>query len=262
MAAVTLDLWHTLVYLPPEDEERYMIGQIELATDLLERAPSAAGAPHLTRADLREAFTVAYREAVDASTEGRTVTPAEQLRRAAERTGRSADPDDYVRGVEGLVRDTRFLPAPGVLEFLDGLRRDGYRLAVISNTVGEPGASLRPILAKLRIDTRIETFVFSDEHPWTKPAPELFRLALDQIGARPDAAVHVGDGWSDIEGARRTGYRTGILFTGLHVYGERYRELFLAHGAEEPGAEHRADRLEEVGRIVRTVLPASPSRES
>ncbi len=255
MPAVTLDLWHTLVYLPPDEEETYMRGQIELATEVLRRSPPVPGAPERPVAELRAAFERAYQEAVDASAEGRTVTPADQLRLAAERTGRAADPADYVAGLRNVVKGIRFRRAPGVREFLDGLRADGYRVAVISNTVGEPGAYLRGPLRELGIESRVEELFFSDEHPWTKPAPELFRLSLEFLTTPASDAVHVGDGWADLEGARRTGYRTGILFTGLHAYGERYKELFLAHGWDQPPADHRAERLEQVGEIVRTVLP-------
>ncbi len=255
MPAVTLDLWHTLVYLPPEEEEGYMRHQIDLGTEILDRAPTAPGHPPRSRPELRRAFEQAYQEAVDQSTLGRTVTPRQQLERAAAAVGRLADPDEYIRGLESVVGRVRFLPAPGVLEFLDSLRAEGYRLAIVSNTVGEPGAYLRPALRSLGVLPRVETVVFSDEHPWTKPAPEIFRLALDRVGTAPSESVHVGDGWSDIEGARRAGYRAEILFTGLHEYGERYRELFLAKGQDRPTAEHRAERLEQVGRIVRSLLP-------
>jgi HAD superfamily hydrolase (TIGR01549 family) len=256
VAAVTLDLWHTLIYLPPDAEERYMHAQVRIAGEALSRAPVRSGGRTLPISELRHAFEVVYQAAVDASGEGRTVTPTEQFRIAAERTDRLARPEDYLVGLKEEVEAMRFEAAPGVIEFLAGLRQDGYRVAVISNTVGEPGRYLRPILTRMGFDPFVEAYVFSDELPWTKPNPEIFRAALGKIGSTPAEAIHVGDGWSDIEGAKRTGYRTGILFTGLHEYGARYKEMFLAHGWDQPPADHRASRLDEVARIVRAVLPA------
>ena len=256
MAAVTLDLWHTLIYLPPEDEEQYMAHQLALGAEVLRNAPPLPGAPNLSDEQVGKAFERAYLDAVAQSVEGRTVTPAEQLRSAAQEVGRDADPRDYLRGLHDEIRHTRFLRAPGALELLEGLRAQGYHLGVISNTVGEPGAFLRPILASMEIDRFVETFVFSDELPWTKPAPEIFRVALSQLAEEPSSAVHVGDGWSDLEGARRAGYRGAILFTGLHAYGESYRRLFLPDVPGVPAADYRTDRLAEVAPLVEKLLPA------
>jgi FMN phosphatase YigB (HAD superfamily) len=255
MAAVTIDLWHTLIYLPPEAEERYMAHQLALGREVLRRAPRRPGAPALTDDELGAAFEKEYVDAVAQSAQGRTVTPAEQLARAAMATGRVADPQEYLAGLRAEVATTPFLRAPGALELMAELRRRGYRVGVISNTVGEPGAFLRPVLESMGFNEYVETYVFSDEQPWTKPAPEIFRLALSRLEESPLSAVHVGDAWSDLEGARRAGYRGVVLFTGLHDYGESYRKLFLPDVPDSPSASYRVDRLEEVGPIVGRLLP-------
>ena len=255
MAAVTLDLWHTLIYLPPEDEETYMAHQLALGREVLREAKPLPGAPDLSDADLGRAFEKAYVDAVAESTEGRTVTPAEQLARAAKLTGRDADPRTYLAKLHDEIGRTRFRRAPGALELLARLRGRGYRVGVISNTVGEPGSFLRPVLATMGLDRYVEAYVFSDEHPWTKPSPEIFRFALSCLEQVPSEAVHVGDGWSDLEGARRAGYRGAVWFTGLHSYGDSYRKLFLPDVPGAPPNDYRTDRLEEVGTIVEKLLP-------
>ncbi len=255
MPAVTLDLWHTLMYLPPEDEEAYMTHQLVLGQEVLRLSRSLPGAPELSDADLGRAFERAYEGAVVEGVEGRTVTPAEQMVRAAKETGRDADPRQYLSRLRTEVESTPFRVAPGALDLLGELRGLGYRVGMISNTIGEPGEFLRPILARMGFDRYVETYVFSDEHPWTKPSPEIFRFALDQLKERPEEAVHVGDGWADLEGARRAGFRGAVLFTGLHSYGDRYRKMFLTEVPGEPPAKYRTDRLGEVGPIVRKLLP-------
>jgi len=255
MPAVTLDLWHTLMYLPPEDEEAYMTHQIALGQEVLRSSPRLPGAPELSDADLGRAFERAYTDAVTEGVEGRTVTPAEQLVRAAKETGRAADPRAYLARLRTEVEGTPFRVAPGALDLLAELRGVGYRVGMISNTIGEPGVFLRPILAKMGFDRYVEAYVFSDEHPWTKPSPEIFRVALDRLQVEAPEAVHVGDGWADIEGARRAGFRGAILFTGLHSYGDRYRKMFLTEVPGERPAEYRTDRLDGVGPIVRRLLP-------
>ncbi|MGD1100239.1 MAG: HAD family hydrolase [Thermoplasmata archaeon] len=255
MPAVTLDLWHTLMYLPPEDEEAYMTHQLAIGQEVLRASPPLAGVPDLSDAELGRAFERAYVRAVAESAEGRSVTPRQQIARAARETGRDTDPQEYLSRLKAEVERTPFRIAPGALELLAELSGRHYRLGVISNTIGEPGEFLRPILTKMGFDRYVETYVFSDEQPWTKPSAQIFRFALDQLNEAPHEAVHVGDGWADLEGARRAGFRGAVLFTGLHSYGDRYRKLFLADFPGEPAAKYRTDRLEEVGPIVEKLLP-------
>ena len=259
VSAVTLDLWHTLLFVRPEDEERYMANQVRIAADALARAPPRPGTSSHPEGELARIFEREYAAAVEAAAEGRTVTPQTQIEQAAACSGRGPiDLDRYLGELRTEVESLRFHRAPGALEVLAGLRDDGYRLAVISNTIGEPGAFLRPVLSSMGFDPYIESYVFSDEHPWTKPDPRIFREALSSIGSEANSSVHVGDGWSDIEGARRSGYRAGILFTGLQEYGERYRELFASTAREMPAVPHRVARLEEIGPMVRELLPPGP----
>ena len=235
--ALTVDLWHTLAYLEPEEEERYMREQVDLAASLLRRAPPGSGSP--PEPDPRRTFEAVYAEAVAASQQGRSVTPSAQIEEAARRLGRSVDPAEYLDGMAGLVATMAFRPAPGALAALRSVRESGWACAVISNTVGEPGETLRPVLHQMGYDDVVDAYVFSDEQRWTKPAPEIFAEALRQVGAQAARSVHVGDGWVDIEGARRAGYRAAVLFTGLQRYGERYRRLFLPDGWEAPETSYR-----------------------
>jgi FMN phosphatase YigB (HAD superfamily) len=258
---VTFDLWHTLIYLEPEDEERYMRSQVDAAVEVLAASDHLPGAPPMAEVGLRAAFEQEYAAAVSASVDGRSVPPAEQLARAAQAVGRRSRPEAYLDRLAGLVRRTPFRIAPEAIPVLKALRESQYALGVISNTVGEPGRFLRPILHRMGLDEFVQAYVFSDEHPWTKPAPELFQLLLREIGSEASVAVHVGDGWSDIEGARRAGMAGGVLFTGLQRYGERYRELFLPPDWHLPDGEYRAQTLREVVPIIhRLVDPGAGGR--
>jgi HAD superfamily hydrolase (TIGR01549 family) len=255
LPAVTLDLWHTLFYLEQASEEAYMERQVGLARRFLAEAPRVPGSPELTLEELGRVFERALAAAVAESGFGRTVSPVDQLMRAGQATGREPDAERYLRDLELLVREAPFKRAPGAIELLEGLRADGYRLGLVSNTVGEPGRFLRPALRSMGFDRYIESYIFSDEHPWTKPAPEIFHAALKELGDRPDQAVHVGDGWADIEGARRAGFRAGVLFTGLPAYASGYAALFLPPGGPRPETDHEVARLEEALPVIRTLLP-------
>jgi FMN phosphatase YigB (HAD superfamily) len=252
---VTFDLWHTLVYLAPEAEELYMRRQIDLAVDILERSKPRSGTPRQAPEALRAAFEREYVAAVLASGEGRTVTPAEQFQRAAVSVELEPDVPQFLDALERVVHATPFQLAPGVFSALGELRDYGYGLGVISNTVGEPGRFLRPMLTDLGFDDYVENYTFSDEHPWSKPAPEIFRTALGELDSDSRSAVHVGDGWSDIEGGRRAGLVGTVLFTGLQQYGARYRTLFMPPDWHAPPADHTAGTLAEAVPIVRRLLP-------
>jgi hypothetical protein len=108
MAAVTLDLWHTLLYLPPDKEEGYMARQLTLGRDVLRDSPRLRGAPELSEEELGRAFERAYVGAVKASMEGRTVTPADQIVRAAQESGRAVDPTAYLSRLKAEVEATEF----------------------------------------------------------------------------------------------------------------------------------------------------------
>lgn len=258
-SAVTLDLWHTLVYLEPEAEEAYMDAQMELAADVLDAAAPFPGAATRSRPELRAIFEKVYLEAVTAAQQGTSVPPAAQIARAAERSGRNVPTERYVDRLLRLVAGTPFQLAPEALPTVKALRERGWRTAVISNTVGEPGVALRPILRAMGFDSLVEEYLFSDELPWTKPDPAIFHEALRRLGVGAAHAVHVGDGWSDTEGARRAGMRAAILFTGLQRYGARYQALFLPPGWGSPAADYRIERLGELPALADRLLAPTSS---
>jgi FMN phosphatase YigB (HAD superfamily) len=252
--AVTFDLWHTLVYLEPEEEERYMQEQSELAESLLASADRLAPGSTATRTPA-EAFSQVRAEAISAAARGLSIPLRAQFAGAARLAGRVDEGATYVEAVRALVARTPFRRAPQALTTLQELRRRGFGIGVISNTVGEPGWTLRPVMRHLGFEPLVEVWAFSDEHVWTKPSAAIFRWALDRLGVPPERAVHVGDGWVDIEGARRAGLRAGIRFTGLQNYGESYRKYLLAPGRHDAPSPHRLARLEELPSRLERLLP-------
>jgi HAD superfamily hydrolase (TIGR01549 family) len=248
---VTIDLWHTLVDLPPFAEGEYMRRQWALGGDsVAESPPGPLAADVNAPLDPWAAFRRAYDEAVAAGREGSTRTSEEQVRRAGELAGRRVRPGAYLRRLERLVGETQFRLVPDAKAMVEALRLGGYRLGLISNTIGEPGRLFVPHLARFGLSPSFDVFVWSDEHPWTKPSQQIFRYALERLRAPPSDAVHVGDGASDILGAQSVGYRATILFEGSGDYDPEYRERF----APQPGATlnptHRARRLKEIPALV------------
>ncbi len=201
-------MWFTLLYLRPPDQRA------------LERARRSVWAAPLVAAGIsreRALRGVARLEEWAGIQESRGWTPsidqqADWLVRALK--VRVSGPD------VGEALDARLLAAPvhvapGAIRSLARLRDEGLRLGIVSNVLHETPEGLRLLLERRGLLGLFARTVLSSEHPWAKPRPEPFRLALSGLGARPEAGAHVGDLLYDVVGARRAGLLP-VLYTGLH----------------------------------------------
>ncbi len=115
-------------------------------------------------------------------------------------------------GYRGSARDLREVwgdffdgPTTGAEELLDRVRAK-YRVAFLSNS-NEVHADLIPrqFGSLFRRDDR---FVFSYRFKVAKPDPEMFRRALEVIGALPANVVFIDDLIENVLGARGIGMRS------------------------------------------------------
>ena len=125
------------------------------------------------------------------------------LFRAMVECGRSdADARRLARDAFGIFLDARHEVEffEGALDMLDRLSRD-YLLGALTNGNAD--------IARLRLD-RYFRFGFSAASVGqAKPAPAIFRAALEHAGAQPLEAVHVGDHLvDDVHGADAVGMHT------------------------------------------------------
>ncbi|MGW1163364.1 HAD-IA family hydrolase [Streptomyces sp. NPDC002513] len=90
----------------------------------------------------------------------------------------------------------------GVVELLGTLRDRGFRLAVAT---GKAGPRARSLLTTLKLIEYFDAVVGSDEVVNPKPAPDIVLRALTLIGAKPDAALMIGDARADMLSARGAG---------------------------------------------------------
>jgi len=91
---------------------------------------------------------------------------------------------------------------------LEALRASGHTLALVSNTMRTPGATLRKLLAQFGLLDCFAHTTFSDEVLIRKPDPAIFALTLRAVGGEPATAVHVGDdAVLDVQGGRGAGMR-------------------------------------------------------
>jgi putative hydrolase of the HAD superfamily len=95
---------------------------------------------------------------------------------------------------------------PQVAPLFRGLRERGTKVGVLSNTIW-PRAWHEDFFARDGVLELIDGAVYTSEIPWTKPAPEAFRAAMEAVGVSdPARCVYVGDRlFDDIWGAHRAG---------------------------------------------------------
>lgn len=75
------------------------------------------------------------------------------------------------------------------LPFLEMLRSRGILIAIVSNC----SENTRPLLAARGISALADAVVLSCEAGYAKPAPQIYRHALDLLGVAAEAAVFVDD---------------------------------------------------------------------
>jgi putative hydrolase of the HAD superfamily len=123
-------------------------------------------------------------------------------------------PDDLLHQIldsEQQVWDRSVRVDPDTPIVLTALRERGLRLGICSNAPFPP-AMMRRQMESNGISPMVDAIVFSSEVGKRKPAPELYRAALDAIGTPAERTVFVGDRVrEDYEGPRAAGMRAIVV---------------------------------------------------
>ena len=114
--------------------------------------------------------------------------------------GAGLEPESFVGD---FMASIRFEAITGAIETLEGLRRRGIALAVVSNW----DVGLAEHLERIGADRLFSAVVTSAEAGAAKPDPAAFRLALERLEVGPARAIHVGDENEDERGAAAAGMR-------------------------------------------------------
>ena len=132
------------------------------------------------------------------------------VRELLEHFGISVDDEQLGRFLEAehAAWEPARLLAAETHALLESLRGHGLKLALVSNAF-DPGWLLQRDLEQMGLAERLDFAVFSSEIGKRKPHPEIFRRALDAIGAEPERALFVGDRlYEDVRGAGELGMTT------------------------------------------------------
>ena len=92
------------------------------------------------------------------------------------------------------------------------LKRDGYKLGMVSDSDGTPGMK-RTRIRQVRFHNLFEAIVVAGEDtPRVKPGHESFRLIARKLGVQPKSCIYVGDNpRTDIDGAKAVGMISVIV---------------------------------------------------
>ncbi|MFQ6090025.1 MAG: HAD family hydrolase [Candidatus Bipolaricaulia bacterium] len=128
------------------------------------------------------------------------------------------DPDQRLaRAISAGFREAHFWHLfPEVQEVLEKLRREGYKLGIISNA----DEYVEQILSWLKLPQYVDTITYSQEAEVEKPDPRIFHIAMQKAGTGPEESIHVGDRYdADVVGARAAGI-TPVLIDRENNHGD------------------------------------------
>lgn len=122
-------------------------------------------------------------------------------------------------------------PYEGVPEMLRELKKNGFRMAIVSNKLDTAVKELQ----ELYFAEVVEVAIGEREGIPRKPAPDMIELALQELREEKESAVYVGDSEVDYETAQNAGLPCISV-----LWGFRDREFLEQRGAdcfvEEPSS--------------------------
>lgn len=110
-----------------------------------------------------------------------------------------------------LLEDVTLMP--GALELLRAQQAAGATLAVFTNKRGDHA---RAICAHLGVTPFLRGVFGARDTPWLKPQPEFAAHVLEQLGARAESTMLVGDSPFDVQAAHHGGFPCWCVTTGTH----------------------------------------------
>ena len=211
ITTVTFDLWQTLLL----DNRTLGRARTGVRLDGAQKALLEFGEEYDLE-HIREAYRACFQYCRRIREQNRDISFREQVERFIEKIDEGLVARLPIAVIEEIVRAYRdsffvYPPRPhfDAVRVLAALKREGYRIGLISNTGMTPGTAFRRFLDEHGLLEYFETLTFSDEVKLSKPGAEIFLMTLAELGAEPGEAVHVGDHISnDVVGANLAGMRT------------------------------------------------------
>lgn len=139
----------------------------------------------------------------------------------------------------------------GAIPLLAGIKSDGYRVGLISNTGRTPGVTIRKILDRYGMSGYFDSMIYSNEVGYIKPNRKIFEIALEKLNASAENTVHIGDSrLLDIYGARSCGM-SAILFDRYSAGFEKYAEKYYDAKGRRSEPDATVGSLEDITGVIK-----------
>ena len=127
----------------------------------------------------------------------------------------------------------------GAIKTLETLRSHGYKIGVVTNG----GEEIQiPKLKEIGIDAFVDVLIASGAVGFSKPDPEIFRIALERMQSTKEETIMIGDNLrNDIEGALEFGIQA------LYYSPNSTEESIQVCGIEVPVIHHMEQVLTHLG---------------
>lgn len=129
---------------------------------------------------------------------------------------------EYYKAYYAQHCEEETMPYEGIWELLQELKKRNYKMAVVSN---KPDGAVK-ILAEKYFPECFRVAIGDMEGYKRKPAPDLVYKALEELGAKKEEAIYVGD--SDVD--LMTAMNAELPCVSV-TWGFRDREFLMSHGA-------------------------------
>ena len=123
------------------------------------------------------------------------------------RTGTTPNPEALAHAASDM-----FALKIDMLPVIAGLERTGCGLGILSNTCGPHWEHLLSQRYSV-LPGNFQKIILSHEVRATKPGPDIYRLAAERVGMRPDRIFFCDDIPSHVEAARAAGWQAEVFTT-------------------------------------------------
>ena len=118
--------------------------------------------------------------------------------------------DEYL-GIYDTVFTRSPVLLPGIAELLKSIENAGLKWGIVTN---KPRRFTQRLIESMGLQQRTACIVSGDDAPQPKPSPATLLMACEQIGAKPEQCVYVGDAERDIIAGKAAGMQTSVALFG------------------------------------------------
>jgi len=125
--------------------------------------------------------------------------------------------DEFLEAVYAPSREIMYT-RPETGNFLNELKKAGFRLGIISNTI-YPSSLHETDLKRFGFADYFDFGLYSSECEHRKPHQSIFEAGIKKVGAPPESIIYIGDRYdTDVLGAQAAGMRAILKFCPRQSY--------------------------------------------